>query len=169
MGQFALRGGILDVFSPLMDQPVRCEFFDDEIDSMGAFDPGTQRRTANVSSALLLPAAEVLPHCAPGGLPGLADQLTALAEKLAKKQKTEAIVQTLREDAERLGYNDADSWRHLVCACASEIARGYKIPLEHLRWYAAFHRKEDSVHIHMVIFYLGPPRKGISPRTASDR
>ena len=102
MGQFALRGGILDVFSPLMDQPVRCEFFDDEIDSMGAFDPGTQRRTRNVSSARILPAAEVLPHCAPGGLPGLADQLTALAEKLAKKQKTEAIVQTLREDAERL-------------------------------------------------------------------
>ena len=102
VGQFALRGGILDVFSPLMDQPVRCEFFDDEIDSMGAFDPGTQRRTRNVSSARILPAAEVLPHCAPGGLPGLADQLTALAEKLAKKQKTEAIVQTLREDAERL-------------------------------------------------------------------
>ena len=45
VGQFALRGGILDVFSPLMDQPVRCEFFDDEIDSMGAFDPATQRRT----------------------------------------------------------------------------------------------------------------------------
>ena len=33
VGQFALRGGILDVFSPLMDQPLRCEFFDDEIDS----------------------------------------------------------------------------------------------------------------------------------------
>ena len=61
VGQFALRGGILDVFSPLMEQPVRCEFFDDEIDSMGTFDPGTQRRTANVDSALLLPAAR-LPH-----------------------------------------------------------------------------------------------------------
>ena len=44
VGQFALRGGILDVFSPLMDQPVRCEFFDDEIDSMGLFDVNTQRR-----------------------------------------------------------------------------------------------------------------------------
>ena len=42
----------------LMEQPVRCEFFDDEIDSLGAFDPGTQRRTENVSSALLLPAAD---------------------------------------------------------------------------------------------------------------
>ena len=66
------------------------------------------------------------------------------------------VVAIRREDAERLGYNDADSWRHLVCACASEIARGYKIPLEHLRWYAAFHRKEDSVHIHMVVFSSDP-------------
>ena len=66
VGQFALRGGILDVFSPLMDQPVRCEFFDDEIDSMGRFDPATQRRTKNVREALLLPAAEVLPHSVSG-------------------------------------------------------------------------------------------------------
>ena len=62
------------------------------------------------------------------------------------------VVAIRREDAERLGYNDAESWRQLVCACAPEIARGYRIPLEHLRWYAAFHRKEDSVHIHMVVF-----------------
>ncbi len=66
------------------------------------------------------------------------------------------VVAIRREDAERLGYNDAESWRQLVCACAPEIARGYKIPLEHLRWYAAFHRKEDSVHIHMVVFSSDP-------------
>ncbi len=100
VGQFALRGGILDVFSPLMDQPVRCEFFDDEIDSMGTFDPGTQRRTKNVTSAQILPAAEVLPHCAPGGLTGLSERLEALAEKLAKKPKTEKTAQQLRQDAE---------------------------------------------------------------------
>lgn len=60
-GQFALRGGILDVFSPGMEQPVRCEFFDDEIDSLGIFDAATQRRVENRREALLLPAAEVLP------------------------------------------------------------------------------------------------------------
>ena len=100
VGQFALRGGILDVFSPLMEQPVRCELFDDEIDSLGLFDPGTQRRTKNVDTALLLPAAEVLPHSAEGGLSGLADTLEALAGKLVKKQKTETIAATLRSDAE---------------------------------------------------------------------
>lgn len=42
-GQFALRGGILDVFSPAMDAPVRAEFWGDEVDAMGSFDPATQR------------------------------------------------------------------------------------------------------------------------------
>ena len=100
VGQFALRGGILDVFSPLMEQPVRCEFFDDEIDSMGAFDPGTQRRTVNMESALLLPAAEVLPRQAEGGLEGLGTKLLSLAAKLEKKGA--AAADRLREDGERL-------------------------------------------------------------------
>ena len=101
VGQFALRGGILDVFSPLMEQPVRCEFFDDEIDSLGLFDPGTQRRTENVSAALLLPAAEVLPGLTPDGLTHLAEQIEKLAAKYAKKENGEKIAQTLRGDAER--------------------------------------------------------------------
>ena len=100
VGQFALRGGILDVFSPLMDQPVRCEFFDDEIDSMGAFDPGTQRRTVNLDSARILPAAEVLPRQAEGGLEGLGERLLTLAARLEKKGSPAAV--HLREDGERL-------------------------------------------------------------------
>ena len=102
VGQFALRGGILDVYSPMMDQPVRIEFFDDEVDSMGTFDPSTQRRVKNVHEARLLPAAEVLPGAAEGGLGGLAARLRELAEKLEKKHKAETLVQTLRQDAERL-------------------------------------------------------------------
>ena len=102
VGQFALRGGILDVYSPMMDQPVRIEFFDDEVDSMGTFDPSTQRRVKNVHEARLLPAAEVLPGAAEGGLTGLAARLKELAEKLEKKHKAEALGQTLRQDAERL-------------------------------------------------------------------
>ena len=102
VGQFALRGGILDVYSPLMEQPVRIEFFDDEIDSMGTFDPSTQRRVKNIHAARLLPASEVLPGAAEGGTAGLARKLRELAEKLEKKHKAEALVETLRQDAERL-------------------------------------------------------------------
>ena len=64
VGQFALRGGILDVFSPGLDLPVRLEFWGDEIDSLGLFDPVTQRRTAQREAVTLLPAGEVL---APAG------------------------------------------------------------------------------------------------------
>ncbi len=51
---------------------MRVEFFGDEVDAMGVFDPDSQRRTENVERAVLLPAAEVLPQMAPGGLAGLA-------------------------------------------------------------------------------------------------
>ena len=125
VGQFALRGGILDVFSPLMDQPVRCEFFDDEIDSMGEFDPATQRRTKNVREALLLPAAEVLPHCAQGGLAGLGERLLALAERLAKKPRTERAAQRLREDGERLrGGADPGGMDRYLAAIYPEVTAG---------------------------------------------
>ena len=66
------------------------------------------------------------------------------------------VVAIRRQDAERLGYDNAENWRALVNACLCDIARGYKIHPDHLRWYAAFHEKEKSVHIHMVIFSSAP-------------
>ena len=92
--------------------------------------------------------------CAGGKVRNLSQAVREVAEYTGSVWTP--VVAIRREDAERLGYNDAESWRLLVCACAPEIARGYKIPLEHLRWYAAFHRKEDSVHIHMVVFSSDP-------------
>ena len=88
--------------------------------------------------------------CARGKVRNLSQAVRGVAEHTGNVWTP--VVAIRRQDAERLGYNDAESWRQLVCACAPEIARGYRIPLEHLRWYAAFHRKEDSVHIHMVVF-----------------
>ena len=57
-GQLALRGGILDVFSPGSPKPWRLEFFDDEIDSIRAFSPETQRSVEKVKDILLSPASE---------------------------------------------------------------------------------------------------------------
>ncbi len=61
VGQFALRGGILDVFSPGMDDPVRVEFWDRDVDSMGLFDVSSQRRTGHLDRAEFLPVGELLP------------------------------------------------------------------------------------------------------------
>ena len=60
-GQFARRGGILDFFSPGDREPVRIEFWGDDIDSMGHFDTDSQRRGESVESCTILPAAETLP------------------------------------------------------------------------------------------------------------
>src|SRR5579875_3671515 len=57
-GQFTRRGGILDVYSPEADRPVRIEFFGDEIESIRKFDPETQRSAAPLDEARLLPLTE---------------------------------------------------------------------------------------------------------------
>ena len=101
-GQFALRGGILDVFSPAMDAPVRCEFWDDELDAMGVFDVSTQRRTHNVKEALLLPAGEVLPLWDETTKERTAKTLESVAERLKKKENTAALRQLLEGDASLL-------------------------------------------------------------------
>ena len=66
------------------------------------------------------------------------------------------VVALRREDAERMGYDNAESWQALVKASVNDIAAAYKIPPEHLRWYAAFHRKPKQVHIHMIVFSTNP-------------
>jgi transcription-repair coupling factor (superfamily II helicase) len=57
-GQFARRGGILDVYSPEADRPLRLEFFGDEIETIRKFDPETQRSQSGMDEAQLLPLTE---------------------------------------------------------------------------------------------------------------
>jgi len=57
-GQYTRRGGILDIYSPEADRPVRFEFFGDEIESIRKFDPETQRSAAPLDEARLLPLTE---------------------------------------------------------------------------------------------------------------
>jgi len=60
-GTFSQRGGILDVYPPDASQPVRIEWFADEIESMRTFDPITQRSTQKLKAITLYPASEALP------------------------------------------------------------------------------------------------------------
>jgi transcription-repair coupling factor (superfamily II helicase) len=57
-GDYALRGGLLDVYSPEADRPLRIEFFGDEVESIRKFDPATQRSSTPVDEARLLPLTE---------------------------------------------------------------------------------------------------------------
>ena len=103
VGQFAIRGGILDVFSPAAPKPLRVEFFGDEIDAMGFFDPLTQRRVEDAAQAVLLPVAETLPALHPGGAEGLcADLERLIARQKRRKNRNEALLATLETDLETL-------------------------------------------------------------------
>ena len=66
------------------------------------------------------------------------------------------IISLPREDAERLGYDRVESWQNLIKSSLIDIAEGYKIKPDHLRWYAAMHMKEKHIHVHMVIFSTDP-------------
>jgi transcription-repair coupling factor (superfamily II helicase) len=63
-GQFSRRGGILDIWPPGTEQPVRIEFFGDEIDTMRIFDPATQRTIRALTTLTITPAREILPGAA---------------------------------------------------------------------------------------------------------
>lgn len=60
-GEFSLRGGILDLYSPAEPFPIRLEFFGNNIESMRTFDPGTQRSIQEIESVKLLAMKEMIP------------------------------------------------------------------------------------------------------------
>ena len=62
------------------------------------------------------------------------------------------IISLRREDAARLGYDSAESWRSLLTRQMPEMAKAMKIPLDQLRWYAAFHDEGNHPHVHMVCY-----------------
>lgn len=120
-GQFARRGGILDFFSPAGHEPVRIEFWGDDVDSMGSFDPSTQRRTERLERCVILPAAETLPTMADGGVEGLCLKIEQFSERYARRRSSEnaqTLAATLRADAEKLragiGMSDADRYMPVI-------------------------------------------------------
>lgn len=62
------------------------------------------------------------------------------------------IISLKREDAARLGYDNAESWRALLSGYAVQMADAMKIPPEQFRWYAAFHDEGHHPHVHMVCY-----------------
>ena len=57
-----------------------------------------------------------------------------------------------REDAERLGYNNAAAWRKLLVSQQNKFAEAFHIPASALHWYAAYHDADTHPHIHMMVW-----------------
>ena len=105
------------------------------------------------------------------GLFGDADTVD-LDEAMDELEKYEGnvwthIISLRREDAARLGYDNAGAWRNLLKAHRNDIAKAMQISPESFRWYAAFHNEGGHPHVHMMAWSVNPSgghltRDGIS-------
>ena len=106
-GQFARRGGILDVYSPEADRPIRIDFFGDEIEAMRKFDPETQRSSSALEEALLLPLTET---------PATEKMLAAVHARLSRQRTAESEEE----------QGDADALSQLAEAQGATIFPGWE-------------------------------------------
>ena len=93
-GQFAIRGSIVDIFSPCSENPYRIDFWGDEIDSLAIFDKQSQRRIENVDKITVVPAAE-----------SCVFDTERLIEKLNRKLDSQKLTDARRQ----LIFNDIDA------------------------------------------------------------
>ena len=125
-GQFARRGGIIDVFSPNYPEPLRIDFFGDDIDSLGFFDVASQRRQEGRKQVRIIPAAEALPvH--PLAIPTLENYVKRLSRK---KNLEPRILQSARQDLEQLQNGAVPPWtdRYLPLLYPEASAADYLPP-----------------------------------------
>jgi len=99
-GEYAVRGGILDVFAPQSDEPCRIELFGDEIESLRGFDVETQRSTEDIEELLLAPLSE---------MPATESTLSAIHARLSGHAITENE-QEMSESARQRGVTIFPGW-----------------------------------------------------------
>ncbi|HEX4284966.1 MAG TPA: transcription-repair coupling factor [Terracidiphilus sp.] len=110
-GQFTRRGGILDVYSPESDRPVRIEFFGDEIDTIRKFDPETQRSQAGLDEAQILPLTET----------PVTERLLAAVNARLSRQRVEGEDEELAAEAASAGgVSVFPGWEFFSCVAGAE-------------------------------------------------
>ena len=109
-GQYALRGGILDIYPPEMDAPLRIEFLGDEIESMRKFDPETQRSSAPVDEAILLPLTET----------PMTNALLSRVHTRLSGRRLEGENEALHEAIEAEGTNVFPGWEFFAVAASGQ-------------------------------------------------
>ena len=100
VGQFSVRGGIIDIFSPNYPNPFRIELFDTEVDSIRFFDEETQRSLENCMDILIIPTREAV--TSEEDRFRLEEYLVSEKKKLKKKEISEKLIETLDKDLEKL-------------------------------------------------------------------
>ena len=85
---------------------------------------------------------------------GVQVQLSKVTEELDKHKGNiwTAIISIRREDAQRLGFNTGARWRDMLRTQTVALAKNLKIPIQNLRWYAAFHNESHHPHVHLIAY-----------------
>lgn len=85
---------------------------------------------------------------------GVQVQLSKVTEELDKHKGNiwTAIISIRREDAQRLGFNTGARWRDMLRTQTEALAKNLKIPIQNLRWYAAFHNESYHPHVHLIAY-----------------
>lgn len=85
---------------------------------------------------------------------GVQVQLSKVTQELDRHKGNiwTAIISIRREDAERLGFNTVARWRDMLRTQTEALAKNLKIPMENLRWYAAFHNESHHPHVHLIAY-----------------
>lgn len=85
---------------------------------------------------------------------GVQVQLSKVTQELDRHKGNiwTAIISIRREDAERLGFNTGARWRDMLRTQTEALAKNLKIPMENLRWYAAFHNESHHPHVHLFAY-----------------
>ena len=85
---------------------------------------------------------------------GVQVQLSKVTEELDSHKGNiwTAIISIRREDAQRLGFNTGTRWRNMLRTQTEALAKNLKIPMQNLRWYAAFHNESYHPHVHLIAY-----------------
>jgi transcription-repair coupling factor (superfamily II helicase) len=110
-GQFTRRGGILDVYSPQSDRPVRIEFFGDEIETIRSFDPETQRSQSGLDETQLSPLTET---------PVTEHLLAAVHARLSRQRIEGEDEEVAAEEAAASGVSVFPGWEFFSCVAGAQ-------------------------------------------------
>ncbi len=145
-GEYAVRGGLLDVYPPQADRPLRIELFGDEVESIRKFDPGTQRSAAPVDEVLLLPLSET---------PVREEVLTEIHARLSGS-RVEGAGDTVREALASTGVTVFPGWEFYANAGAEQtlfdllpravvfIDEPAEVEAEQDRWWEKLTRRHEA-------------------------
>jgi transcription-repair coupling factor (superfamily II helicase) len=155
-GEYAIRGGILDVFPPETERPLRIELFGDEVESIRKFDPATQRSAGEVDEAVLLPLTET---------PVTADTLAAIHARLSGG-RVEGSDDAIEEAIRSGGAAVFPGWEHfaplagavgsifdLMPTATVAVDEPERVQRDHDAWWA----RVEEVHERSLIGNLARP------------